>query len=240
MDYTPAERAQWRQDGYALLRQAIPSEWLGGLREAFDAQVVPSHGWPVPREASWRFSMLDLEPQVQAVCRLPALLAVVGELIGERFFLSQVEGREPLPGYGHQRLHRDMALRRPGDTVHVMAFFDDYSPANGATRIVPGTHRPAAGEPAFDLDDESHTLLLAGAAGDLLVFDSDLVHAASLNHSGARRRSLLFCFFAQSLYPDLLQTARLRNVRMAASPVYECSGLEVANSTEAASAENTV
>ena len=92
MDYTPAERAQWRQDGYALLRQAIPSEWLGGLREAFDAQVVPSHGWPVPREASWRFSMLDLEPQVQAVCRLPALLAVVGELIGERFFLAQVEG----------------------------------------------------------------------------------------------------------------------------------------------------
>ena len=105
---------------------------------------------------------------------------------------------------------------------------------------MPGTHRPAAGEPAFDLDDESHTLLLAGAAGDLLVFDSDLVHAASLNHSGARRRSLLFCFFAQSLYPDHLQTARLRNVRMAASPVYECSGLEVANSTEAASAENTV
>lgn len=234
MNYTPAERAQWQQDGYALLRQAIPADWLDGLRAAFDAQVVPSHGWPVPREASWRFSMLDLEPQVQAVCRLPALLAVVGELIGERFFLSQVEGREPLPGCGHQRLHRDMALRRPGDTVHVMAFFDDYSPANGATRIVPGTHRPAADEPAFNLDDESHTVLLAGSAGDLLVFDSDLVHAASLNHSGARRRSLLFCFFAQSLYPDHQQTARLRNVRMAASPVYECSGLEVADNTAAA------
>ncbi|MEG0973514.1 MAG: phytanoyl-CoA dioxygenase family protein [Comamonas sp.] len=227
MDTAPIDHTQLQRDGYALLRQAIPLHWLDGLRNAFDTNVMPSHAWPVPRDQSWRFSMLDLDVQIQAVCRLPPLLAAVGALIGESFFLSQVEGREPLPGYGHQRLHRDMMLRRPGDTVHVMAFFDDYSPANGATRIVPGTHRPTLASTPFDLDDESQTVLLAGKAGDLLVFDSDLVHAASQNQSGARRRSLLFCYFAASLYGEHLKTASLRNVRMDTSSRFSPTGVLV-------------
>lgn len=207
-------REQLHHDGCVLLRQAIPADWLAGLRESFDANVVPSNQWPVPRDATWRFSMLDLDERVQAVCRLPELLAAVGELIGEDFFLSQVEGREPLAGHGHQRLHRDLNLRRPGDTVHVMAFFDDYGPHNGGTRFVPGTHRPVTGEPAFDFLDESRSLQPNGTAGDLLVFDSDLVHAGSLNVSGDRRRSLLVSYFAESLLAEHMKTAHLRNVRM--------------------------
>jgi hypothetical protein len=53
------------------------------LREAFDAGVTPSAQWPVPRGMDWRHSMLDLDANMQAVCRLPQLLAVVGELIGD-------------------------------------------------------------------------------------------------------------------------------------------------------------
>ncbi|QIL72976.1 phytanoyl-CoA dioxygenase family protein [Diaphorobacter sp. HDW4B] len=207
-------REQLRRDGYVVLRQAIPADWLDGLRTAFDANVVPSNQWPVPRDATWRFSMLDLDAKVQAVCRLPTLLAAVGELIGENFFLSQVEGREPLAGHGHQTLHRDMNLRRPGDTVHAMAFFDDYGPYNGATRLVPGTHRPTPDEPPYDFLDESRSQQLEGKAGDLLVFDSDLVHAGSLNPTGGRRRSLLFCYFAEVLHAAHMETAHLRNVRM--------------------------
>lgn len=208
------DREPLHRDGYVLLRNAIPAEWLEALRGAFDSGVKPSDQWPVPRGTDWRHSLLDVDAGVQAVCRLPALLAVVGELIGERFFLSQVEGREPLAGGGHQRLHRDLSAQRPGDMANALAFLDDYGPGNGATRLVPGSHRPAADEPPFDFNDESRSVQLAGNAGDILVFDVDLVHAGSLNVLGSRRRTLLISYFSEPLYASHLETAGLRSIRM--------------------------
>lgn len=207
-------REQLHRDGYILLRRAIPGEWLDELRAAFDVGVQPSQQWPVPRGAGWRHAWVDLDAKVQAVCRLPELLAVVGALIGERFFLAQVEGREPLAGGGQQGLHRDLSAHRPGDTVNALAYLDDYGPENGATRIVLGSHRPALGESPFDFNDESCSVQLSGTAGDILVFDADLVHAGSLNPTGARRRTLLISYAAEQLYAAHLATAKLRNIRM--------------------------
>lgn len=201
-------------DGFVLLLQAVPADWLDGLRAAFDANVHPSGAWPVPRGPDWRHAMVDLEPVVQDVCRLPALLAAVGALVGERFFLSQVEGREPLAGGGYQGLHRDFSAMRPGDTVNTLVFLDDYGPANGATRLLPGSHRPAGDAAPRDPLDETGVIQLQGRAGDILAFDADLLHAASRNHDGSRRRSLLATFFAEPLYATHLATAKLRNVRM--------------------------
>lgn len=208
------DREQVRRDGYALLRRSIPTEWLDDLRSVFDAGVRPSDQWTVPRGPGWRHSLLDLDSKVQAVCRLPALLAVVGALIGERFFLAQVEGREPLAGAGHQSLHRDLSARRPGDTVNALAFFDDFGPGNGATRIVPGSHRRAQSAAPSNHDDEARSMQLTGDAGDILVFDADLLHAASLNQSGARRRAILIGYFAETSYASHLSTAHVRSVRM--------------------------
>jgi len=200
--------------GYTLLFGAVPTMWLAALRIAFDTGIKPSNEWPVPRGIDWRHSQLDTDPVVQALCRLPPLLAVVGELIGERFFLSQVEGREPLINGGHQQLHRDLSAQRPGDTVNVLVYLDDYGPENGATRIVPGSHRPAPGELAFDFTDESRSVQLTGSAGDILIFDADLIHAGSLNSSGARRRTLLITWFSEALYSTHLETVGLRNIQM--------------------------
>ena len=222
-------REQLRQDGYLLLPQAIPADWLEELRTVFDDRVLASHAWPVPRGHDWRHSSLDEHPRIQALCRLPALLAAVGAMIDERFFLAQVEGREPLAGGGHQRLHRDMWGQRPGDTVIVMAWFDDYGPHNGATRLVPGTHRYETDEAPFDPDDESRSVQMSGKAGDLLVFDADLVHAASLNPSGARRRSLLITYCAEPLHDSYQQTAAIRNVRMDCSARFEPADYAIPN-----------
>lgn len=206
--------ATLHRDGFVLLREAIPAAWLDELRAAFEAGVVPSDQWPVPRGADWRHAQVDLHEKVQAVCRLPGVLAAAGTLIGEAFFLAQVEGRDPLAGGGHQQLHRDLSAQRPGDSVIALAYLDDYGPDNGATRLVPGSHRPGPDEPPFNFNDESRSLQLSGRAGDILVFDADLVHAASVNPSGLPRRTFLISYWAAPLHASHLATAELRKVRM--------------------------
>ena len=168
------------RDGYVLLRGAIPSDWLDTLRATFDDGVLPSHAWPVPRGPGWRHALVDLDPTVQAVCRLPAVLAAAGTLIGERFFLAQVEGREPLQGAGHQGLHRDLSAERCGDTVNALAFFDDYGRHNGATRLVPGSHRPAARDAALDPAIRSAYLEDATLSGSANVLICPNIDAANI------------------------------------------------------------
>jgi len=104
--------------------------------------------------------------------------------------------------------------RPPGETVNALVYLDDYGLENGATRIVPGSHRPSPGGPSFDFNDESRSVQLTGNAGDILIFDADLIHAGSLNSSGARRRSLLITFLCESLYATHLETVSLRNIQM--------------------------
>lgn len=221
------DHEQLHRDGYVLLRNAIPADWLPGLRAVFDAGVKPSDQWPVPRGAGWRHALLDLDARVAAVCRLPRLLATAGALIGERFFISQAEGREPMTGGGHQQLHRDLHGQRPGDSASALAYLDDFGRENGATRIVPGSHRANDGEPPADFQDESRSVHLSGSAGDVLVFDVDLVHAGSLNANGARRRSILIGYCSERLYASCLETAKLRSVQMDTTDRFDPSCLPV-------------
>jgi ectoine hydroxylase-related dioxygenase (phytanoyl-CoA dioxygenase family) len=131
------------------------------------------------------------------------------------FFLAQVEGREPLKDGGQQPLHRDGV----GMTaVAALVFLDAYGPDNGATRVVPRHLDPGLlykGDP-----DEALSLITAGEAGDILVFDADLPHGATRNRSGARRRSLLLSFMQEGNRATMEASRAIRNVRMDTSEVF--------------------
>jgi hypothetical protein len=203
------------RDGYLLLRGAVPETWRAPLRAAFDAGVGAHDQRAAPRGVGWRHALVDLDPTVQRTCRLPALLAAAGRMLGGPFFLAQVEGREPLPDGGHQPLHRDGAGL---DAVAALVFLDPYGPDNGATRVVPRPLDPGDldGEP-----DETLSLVLAGEAGDILVFDADLLHGATLNRSGARRRSLLLSFMPERNRAGEDACRAVRGIRMDTRQVFE-------------------
>ncbi len=212
--------ARLARDGYLLLRGAVPAPLIEPLRAAFDAGELPSDRWPVPRGADWRHALVDLDPAVQQVCRLPELLAAAGAILRQPFFLAQVEGREPMPGLGAQSLHRDGPDPTLTQTFSALVFLDPYGPENGATRVLAGTHAGPGLQVASGVESPD-AVVLAGEAGDVLGFDANLLHGATRNACGARRRSLLITYAMLSLRTQWDRTRAIRNVRMSTDEVFD-------------------
>ena len=131
----------------------------------------------------------------------PRVLAAVFHVLGERFKLSSLNYRCARPGDGHQRLHVDWPdAVVPGDfrVCNSIWLLDEFTASNGATRLVPGSHRSKL-TPEQALPDpqaeHSQQILVEAPAGSVFVFNSHVWHGGTQNNSAQPRRAIhsYFC-----------------------------------------------
>jgi ectoine hydroxylase-related dioxygenase (phytanoyl-CoA dioxygenase family) len=198
-----AEREGLDREGYLILRGVFDVATLEILVETFERRYVPSDQWPFPRGWDARHAMLNDELAIRRACLAPRILAAAHHLLKRRFYLADVQGRDPRQGGGEQRLHRDwVAPKGPAPMVIALAFLDAFGPANGATRLLPGSHRESGGADAYADCGPNHPgqVVTRGEAGDVVVMDGYLVHGGTRNRSEEHRRNLQINFRAQELY----------------------------------------
>lgn len=139
-------------------------------------------------EFNWASVLAGKDDWFRSLMRRSPVFDVVSAVLGEDCILSSMNSLEPLKGRGAQALHRDEGPIGPEGTVVVNSLWaiDDIVPANGATRFVPGTHTTA------ELVEETdpRIMQISARVGSVVVFDGHILHAASRNLTGERRRAV--------------------------------------------------
>jgi ectoine hydroxylase-related dioxygenase (phytanoyl-CoA dioxygenase family) len=188
-------------DGYVVMTGVIDADWLASLRAAFESGFAANNHKPVVKESGTRhIDDLVNKEEFDGVYTHPRVLAAVYHVLRCPFRLGQLNGRDPLPGYGQQGLHADWVARSKGEPYRIVTaiwMLDDFTESNGATRLVPATHRllsPPSKSFADPASRHGEQKIIVGAAGSVLVFNGHLWHSGTRNESSYSRRALQCSF----------------------------------------------
>ncbi|MEM7325863.1 MAG: phytanoyl-CoA dioxygenase family protein [Actinomycetota bacterium] len=177
-----------KADGYTIIEGAIAPDLTVELRDTvrrcFDQLGVEPKGNRAEGFATKR--LYNLVPRAAVFQQLPVhpnVLPLVEVLLEPECLLSGTTAMDIGPGERLQGLHADDGLfkigrpHRPMMATTIWAL-TDFTAENGATRIVPGSHREP-GHP--NPDDDSITVAAEMPAGSVLVMDSQLWHCGGPN-----------------------------------------------------------
>jgi len=190
------------RDGYCVVEDVLGPALLEELRAAMyraRARIVAEVGAQRLQRAGETGVlrlMMKFEPVCLRLLEIPQMLAVVDHHLGDTAVLHLQNGfilpSSSSPGRGlfQSTFHRDFPRVLNGYLMSLNTFFalDDFSAANGATWVVPGTHQREA-RPA-DAELERAAVCLECRAGAMIVFDSTLWHCGGRNTSGKDRLAL--------------------------------------------------
>lgn len=200
------ERA--RQDleafGYALVEGALCADQLDAVRTRLvdQAQGEIDAGVAIRDDSTQRVPTLLNKGRIfHDILLHPLIDAFVPDMLGDHAILKSISASIAMPGNAAVSfMHLDQPYVQPAVPqfpmgLNILWFLDDVSEKNGATRILPGSHKPGSA-PADPFDIEG-TVSAAGPAGTALLLDSRAWHSVGHN-STDRRRHVLITYFNRS------------------------------------------
>jgi ectoine hydroxylase-related dioxygenase (phytanoyl-CoA dioxygenase family) len=192
-------------DGYAVVEGILAPDELDAARDDLHRVLAATPAGRNPFEGARTRRVYALFAKTRAFdgpATHPLVLGVLERVLGH-CQLSAPTGIEIGPGEVAQILHHDDAiypLPRPHDEVvlNTMWALDDFTEANGATRIVPGSHRWLDDEPS----DATATVAAEMPAGSVLFYTGSLWHGGGANTTDRARLGVILEYVASWLRPQ--------------------------------------
>jgi ectoine hydroxylase-related dioxygenase (phytanoyl-CoA dioxygenase family) len=187
--------------GYAIVEDALSGERVAALRARVveqargeDAQGIGFHDG----KANQRIWMLPNKGRIFRDLMLDPLVDLfMGRLLGKDFLLSSLTANIARPGGVPMYLHSDQGyvdFWTPKPLVaNIMWMLDDFTEANGGTRLVPGSHLNSD-RADYALSD---TIAAEGPAGAALIFDGRMVHGTGSNTTGSEERHGVLTYYCR-------------------------------------------
>ncbi len=228
--FTSTEITQFNTDGYLVLRglasrdictamRAIVQEQLQAAQAPIEYEAdVGYPGAPSSHDAPGGKTVRRLRDAFHrhdafaAWARNPDIVQPLAQLLGEDVCMTLAHHNCVMtkhPNFGTATgWHRDIrywSFAQP-DLISVWLALGDETAANGALKVIPGSHRLALRAEQLDAldflrpeNEENQPLFAQGITvelqqGDVILFHSGLFHAAGRNQSDAVKMSLVFAY----------------------------------------------
>jgi ectoine hydroxylase-related dioxygenase (phytanoyl-CoA dioxygenase family) len=199
---TEDEKRQLDTDGYLVLENLMGDALIEQVRRRVDElfeQEGDQAGSEFKQEPGSRrlANLVDKGELFEEIIQTPRVLECMKHVLGPRFKLSSLNVRSADPENGSaQPLHADsgaLADDRGYWVCNSVWMLDDFTLENGATRLVPGSHRwgVTPQEVVSDLyAPHPREMLLTGRAGTVVVMNAHMWHGGTTNRTAAHRRAM--------------------------------------------------
>jgi ectoine hydroxylase-related dioxygenase (phytanoyl-CoA dioxygenase family) len=181
------------RDGFTIVEDAIEPALVDELAEDLlrlerELGVVPAHNAFEGTRTVRIYNLLVHGALYERVPVHPSVLPIVEGVLDAGCLVSSLSSIGIGPGETAQPIHADdmvIPLAKPHAAIicNSMWALTDFTAANGATRLVPGSHRSES--PAYGAEVESVSAEMR--RGSVLVWHGSLWHGGGANHTGERR-----------------------------------------------------
>jgi len=191
-----------RRDGFTIVENAIEPALIGALNAALlrlerELDVKPAMNDFEGRRTVRIYNLLARGAPFAMIPAHASVLPIVDGVLDDGCLISSLSSIAIDPGEVAQPIHADdmvIPLDKPHRPIvcNSMWALSDFTEANGATRLVPGSHR----KPNPEYGRACDTIAAVMPKGSVLIWDGALWHGGGANSSGARRTGVAMNYCA--------------------------------------------
>ena len=188
--------------GFTLVQNALTPDQVRSMKEVLiHLNETVGEERVAPGSCRHITNLPVLDPIFFPIIDHPRTLLILEHFLGQNLILGSLNSRIVRPGDDDQGFHSDIPAAMLNMASPVMMntvwMLDDFSPTNGGTRIVPGTHKSGLQRPPEGLEVKYH-LQAEAPAGSVLIFNGQCWHAGGAN-TGTTNRHGLFSHYRKHM-----------------------------------------